>query len=513
MPACWPRCTRRGSRCSALRPAGARHGRRGRRRVVEWSEGTFVAAIQAATLGLDSQPWPTGPRHRPAGDQPVAPRDRRPAHRRARARGQALVPDVALIHVDGIDEQGNAHVEGDLVLDGLLARAARRVVVTYEREVDADPARAAISHLWLDDAVAAPGGATPTACPPALRRSTPRRWRRRDRRPPHRDARGGARRAPSASRLRADDPRDRRRRPRRASPRVRAARALGRAHRPRRRPARLADRRLHAAPPRPARRRGRADPARRRRPDEPLRDRRQAGPAEGRRSSGRAASRQQRHAVAALVPARPRTRGRTLVERVDVVCGPAPTAATGPRTLLSPAGCFDLEDGRWRARWLTPDGDELVSGVPAFPIEVPDGTPVREVAERGDARRPRGRRPRRSAPRRVRRVAASLTTVVSIQHKLPRLGGTNGPCKRGFGRACVDSTQALCARRRRRPSRPSRGRRGCAPRRARRPRPDARPRGRVTWSVSSAIIRTPVAPTGWPHDWSPPETLTGMSPP
>lgn len=87
-----------------------------------------------------------------------------------------------------------------------------------------------------------------------------------------------------------------------------------------------------------------------------------------------------------LVPAHT---GRTLVERVDVVCGPAPTAATGPRTLLTPAGCFDLEPpsddarddlgrGRWRARWLTPRGADLVAEVPAFPIELPEGAAVRE---------------------------------------------------------------------------------------------------------------------------------------
>jgi hypothetical protein len=70
---------------------------------------------------------------------------------------------------------------------------------------------------------------------------------------------------------------------------------------------------------------------------------------------------------------------RTLVERVDVVCGPAPTAASGPRTLLSPAGCFDLVDGGWRARWLTSAGTSLVAEVPGFPIEIPAETPIRDA--------------------------------------------------------------------------------------------------------------------------------------
>lgn len=69
---------------------------------------------------------------------------------------------------------------------------------------------------------------------------------------------------------------------------------------------------------------------------------------------------------------------RALVERVDVVCGPAPSLGR-PRTLLSPAGCFDLVDGRWRARWLAPGGDQLVAGAPALDVEIPPGTQTREA--------------------------------------------------------------------------------------------------------------------------------------
>lgn len=68
---------------------------------------------------------------------------------------------------------------------------------------------------------------------------------------------------------------------------------------------------------------------------------------------------------------------RTLVERVDMICGPAPSADAGPRTLLSPAGCFDLRDGHWVARWLAPGGQALIDEAPAFPIEVAEGTPER----------------------------------------------------------------------------------------------------------------------------------------
>lgn len=67
---------------------------------------------------------------------------------------------------------------------------------------------------------------------------------------------------------------------------------------------------------------------------------------------------------------------RALVERVDVVCGAIPPAGV-PRALLTPAGCFDLGEGGWRARWLAPGGDELAAVVPALGVEIPDGTPVR----------------------------------------------------------------------------------------------------------------------------------------
>ena len=134
--------------------------------VVEWSEGTFAAALQAATLGLDSIPWPAGLGTDLPSINPWLKEATDPHTGRAVLAVRALVPDVALIHVNGIDAEENAYVDGDLVVDELLARASLRVVVTYERLVESDPGRAAISHLWIDDAVEAAGGALPTGCTP-----------------------------------------------------------------------------------------------------------------------------------------------------------------------------------------------------------------------------------------------------------------------------------------------------------------------------------------------------------
>ena len=138
----------------------------GEHRVLEWSEGAFIAALQAASLGLDSQLWPSGVGTDLPSINPWLKETADPHTGTTVLAVRALRPDVALIHVDAIDSDGNAHVDDDLVADGLLARASRRVVVTYERQADLDPARAAISRLWIDDAVAAPGGAAPTACAP-----------------------------------------------------------------------------------------------------------------------------------------------------------------------------------------------------------------------------------------------------------------------------------------------------------------------------------------------------------
>jgi len=71
---------------------------------------------------------------------------------------------------------------------------------------------------------------------------------------------------------------------------------------------------------------------------------------------------------------------RALVRRVDIVCGAAPSGL-GQRTLLTPAGCFDLVDGGWVARWVTSGGRELIDGAPEFAIKVAPDTPVRDTVE------------------------------------------------------------------------------------------------------------------------------------
>lgn len=75
-----------------------------------------------------------------------------------------------------------------------------------------------------------------------------------------------------------------------------------------------------------------------------------------------------------LLPAHSR---RQLVETVDVVCGAAPTS-TCVRRLLTPAGCFELADGTWRARWVTPGGSGMAAQVESFPVTIGDAPVVAE---------------------------------------------------------------------------------------------------------------------------------------
>jgi glutaconate CoA-transferase, subunit A len=81
----------------------------------------------------------------------------------------ALVPDVAIVHVQEADAAGNARIVGTRFEDVLMVQAARRVVVTAERIVDgtefeAIPEVVAIPGFMVDAVVEAPGGAWPCSC-------------------------------------------------------------------------------------------------------------------------------------------------------------------------------------------------------------------------------------------------------------------------------------------------------------------------------------------------------------
>lgn len=137
---------------------------RGSVRFVEWSEGMLLCALEARARGIPSMPTWMGL----GSDLPAINDNLRqvsdPFTGDPVMQVRSLHVDVAILHVSAIDEHGNAYVDGDLAFDGALARAADRTVLTYEAMRPAEPSAASISRLWIDSAVALPGGALPTGC-------------------------------------------------------------------------------------------------------------------------------------------------------------------------------------------------------------------------------------------------------------------------------------------------------------------------------------------------------------
>jgi glutaconate CoA-transferase subunit A len=72
-------------------------------------------------------------------------------------------PDVALIHVQAADRNGNLHIE-DPIVDELVAKASKRVLVSTERIVERIE-RPTIPFYLVDVIVESPRGAWPSACP------------------------------------------------------------------------------------------------------------------------------------------------------------------------------------------------------------------------------------------------------------------------------------------------------------------------------------------------------------
>ncbi|WP_058307993.1 CoA transferase subunit A [Gracilibacillus massiliensis] len=82
---------------------------------------------------------------------------------------RAIVPDVAIIHVQESDEDGNAVIYGPKYEDVLMSRAANRVIITTEQVVSKykmkqQRDRIAIPGFLVDAVVHVPKGAKPTSC-------------------------------------------------------------------------------------------------------------------------------------------------------------------------------------------------------------------------------------------------------------------------------------------------------------------------------------------------------------
>jgi acyl CoA:acetate/3-ketoacid CoA transferase alpha subunit len=82
----------------------------------------------------------------------------------------ACYPDVALFHVHRCDRFGNAQIDGIIIEDFELSRAARRVIITTEEiieheEIERQPWRTVIPFHVVDAVIEVPFGAHPTEMP------------------------------------------------------------------------------------------------------------------------------------------------------------------------------------------------------------------------------------------------------------------------------------------------------------------------------------------------------------
>ena len=82
----------------------------------------------------------------------------------------ACYPDVVLMHVHRCDKHGNAQIDGIIIEDFELARAARRLIVTTEELIDNEMIRQApqdtiIPYYLVDAVIEVPYGAHPTLMP------------------------------------------------------------------------------------------------------------------------------------------------------------------------------------------------------------------------------------------------------------------------------------------------------------------------------------------------------------
>jgi glutaconate CoA-transferase, subunit A len=82
----------------------------------------------------------------------------------------ACYPDLAIIHVHRCDMYGNAQVDGIMIEDFELSRAARRLILTAEKiipteKIRAEPWRTSIPFYFVDAVVEIPYGAHPCHMP------------------------------------------------------------------------------------------------------------------------------------------------------------------------------------------------------------------------------------------------------------------------------------------------------------------------------------------------------------
>ncbi len=129
---------------------------------------TIALALQAAAMGVPFLPTRTAMGSDVAKGNPLFCEMESPFAPNEKLHGiKALVPDVAIVHVQRADADGNAHCWGNLgvMIEGV--RAAKKVIVVAEEIVSSevitsDPNRTLIPGLLVSAVVECPLGAHPS---------------------------------------------------------------------------------------------------------------------------------------------------------------------------------------------------------------------------------------------------------------------------------------------------------------------------------------------------------------
>ncbi len=159
-----------GHELRGLSPAGRRAVESGKVKVCsEWSNAGYQWRLKAAAMGL-----PFLPARIMMGTDTLKKSSamviRDPYSKKPITLIPAVYPDVAVIHVHRADRYGNAQIDGALVEDFELARAARKLIISAEEIVDEEfirsqPYRTVIPYFLVDAVVHQPYGAHPTNMP------------------------------------------------------------------------------------------------------------------------------------------------------------------------------------------------------------------------------------------------------------------------------------------------------------------------------------------------------------
>jgi 3-oxoacid CoA-transferase subunit A/glutaconate CoA-transferase subunit A len=159
-----------GHELRGLSPASRRAIESGRVKVAsEWSNAAYQWRLKAAASGL---PWI--PARNLAGTdtfrRSAAKLVKDPMTGKPITLIPACFPDVAVIHAHRCDVYGNCQIDGILVMDYELVRAAKRVIVTTEQivpneKIRSEPWRTVIPFFVVDAVVEVPFGSHPCNMP------------------------------------------------------------------------------------------------------------------------------------------------------------------------------------------------------------------------------------------------------------------------------------------------------------------------------------------------------------